>query len=89
LPFRPVIAAWASWSDFISTKPNPLERPRLAVHDDLRGFYRAMRGKHLFQRNPVGQIAYVQLLAHVGLLKRNAQEARPTTVEGRALRKLN
>src|SRR5262249_42285565 len=46
--------------------------PRGAVHDDLRRLHRAVRGEQLLQHlvgHGVGQIAYVQLLAHEGLLR--------------------
>src|SRR5262249_21445825 len=47
----------------------PLGAAGVAVHDDLRGLHGAVCLEQLFQgavRNPVGQVAHVQLLAHVG-----------------------
>src|SRR5262249_40646130 len=48
----------------------------IPVHDDLRRLDGAVSREHLFQitvADAVGQIAYVQLLAHEGLLKSNEQ----------------
>src|SRR5262249_46472403 len=46
---------------------------RVTVHDDLCGLHRAVRSEHLLQRlvgHTIGQIADVQLLAHLGLHRR-------------------
>src|SRR5262245_21204936 len=59
----------------------PLGPAGLSVHDDLSAPNRAVRCKHLFQsrvRNTVGQIAYVQLLAHEGLQRK--QTGKPRTL---------
>jgi hypothetical protein len=68
-PFMPLMAACASASDAISTKPKPLERPVSRSIMTLALVTATKLTKRLFQiaiTNGIRQIAHVQFVAHSG-----------------------